>query len=129
MDGPYPSADRSAEPPPSDLSQPGPQTSTLASLPVAQRARLTSVSVEASPAMIRLMEMGLVPGALVEVRKRAPFRGPLELRVEGYLLTIRRAEAEQLGVEPLPDPERARQASGAEFEAPQTTQVNADEAA
>lgn len=50
--------------------------------------------------MLRLMEMGLVKGARIEVRKRAPLGGPLELRVEGYLLSIRSAEASRVEVEP-----------------------------
>lgn len=53
--------------------------------------------------MLRLMEMGLVPGASVRVRKRAPFRGPLELWVGGYILSIRSNEARLLGVTPEPE--------------------------
>ena len=51
------------------------------------------------------MEMGLVRGAQVQVRKRAPFGGPLELRVEGYLLSIRHADAKTMHVE-LTTPEK-----------------------
>ena len=50
--------------------------------------------------MLRLMEMGLVPGAPVIVRKMAPFGGPMELKVRNYLLSIRRAEASGFMVEP-----------------------------
>ena len=50
--------------------------------------------------MLRLMEMGLVRGATVQVRKRAPFGGPLELRVGDYILSIRGAEARAVTVEP-----------------------------
>ena len=42
---------------------------------------------------VRLMEMGLVPGARVELLKRAPLGDPLELRVAGYHLSVRKAEA------------------------------------
>lgn len=42
---------------------------------------------------IRLLEMGLTPGATVRVLGRAPFGDPLELEVRGYRLSIRRAEA------------------------------------
>lgn len=72
---------------------------TLDELPIGAEARVFRIP-GGEPVMLRLMEMGLVRGATVEVRKRAPFRGPLELRVEGYLLSIRRAEAARIGVEP-----------------------------
>lgn len=50
--------------------------------------------------VVRLLEMGLVPGTRVEVRRRAPLGDPLELRVRGYGLSIRRAEAAGVEVEP-----------------------------
>jgi ferrous iron transport protein A len=48
---------------------------------------------------LRLMEMGLVPGTPVSVRRRAPLGDPLELSVRGYSLSIRGAEASQIQVE------------------------------
>jgi Fe2+ transport system protein FeoA len=50
--------------------------------------------------VLRLMEMGLVPGASVAVKKRAPFGGPLQLQVGDYLLSIRAHEARAFRVEP-----------------------------
>ena len=75
------------------------KTMTLDQLTVGQPATVTHVdSTEA--VMLRVMEMGLVPGASVSIRKRAPFGGPLQLQVRGYLLSIRREQAKCLGVEP-----------------------------
>ena len=71
---------------------------TLEDLPVGRTARVISVNA-ADPVMLRLMEMGLVPGAPVAVRKRAPLGGPLELRVRDYLLSVRRTEARRVTVE------------------------------
>lgn len=48
----------------------------------------------------RLLEMGLTPGAPVEVVRRAPFGDPMQVRVRGYLLAIRRAQAERVLVRP-----------------------------
>ncbi len=50
----------------------------------------------------RLMELGLVPGTAVVVRKRAPFGGPIELAARGCMLSIRRADAQQITVSALP---------------------------
>lgn len=48
---------------------------------------------------IRLLEMGLTPGATVRVLGRAPFGDPLELEIRGYRLSIRRAEAARVVLE------------------------------
>jgi len=50
----------------------------------------------------RLMEMGLVPGTEVRVTNVAPLGDPLEIEVRACRLSIRRREAAQILVEPLP---------------------------
>ena len=47
----------------------------------------------------RLMDMGIVSGALVEVIRRAPLGEPIEFKIKGYHLTLRKAEAEMVTVE------------------------------
>jgi Fe2+ transport system protein FeoA len=47
---------------------------------------------------VRLLEMGFVPGTRVEVVKVAPLGDPLELRIRGYHLSLRRAEAAHVRV-------------------------------
>lgn len=42
----------------------------------------------------RLMEMGIIPGTSVKVVKTAPFGCPLQVKVRGYNLAIRKSEAE-----------------------------------
>ena len=41
----------------------------------------------------RLLEMGLVPGTAVEVVRLAPLGDPMELKVRGFLLSVRKGEA------------------------------------
>ncbi|MCY4599318.1 MAG: 50S ribosome-binding GTPase, partial [Acidobacteria bacterium] len=48
----------------------------------------------------RLMEMGLLPGTPVELVRRAPFGDPLEIRLRGYLLSLRRSEASGVALRP-----------------------------
>ena len=50
------------------------------------------------PPPSRLMEMGLVPGTTVEVVRLAPLGDPLDLKVRGYHLSIRKAEAARIHV-------------------------------
>jgi ferrous iron transport protein A len=47
---------------------------------------------------LRLLEMGLTPGAAIRVLGRAPFGDPLELEVRGYRLSLRGAEAARVSV-------------------------------
>lgn len=44
----------------------------------------------------RLMELGLLIGTPVEVIRFAPLGDPLEIKVRGYHLTLRRHEADQI---------------------------------
>lgn len=41
----------------------------------------------------RLMELGLVPGAIIDVLRKAPFGDPVQYRVRGALISMRAAEA------------------------------------
>ena len=44
----------------------------------------------------RLMEMGLLVGTTVELVRFAPMCDPVEIKVRGYNLTLRKHEAEQI---------------------------------
>lgn len=47
----------------------------------------------------RLMSMGIIPGVEVLVERIAPFGDPIEVRVKGYRLSLRREEARSILVE------------------------------
>lgn len=47
----------------------------------------------------RLYDMGITPDAQVTLCKVAPLGDPLEVRVRGYQLSIRRSEAQQVLME------------------------------
>ena len=46
----------------------------------------------------RMMDMGIVPGVELEVVRRAPFGGPLQVRLKGYYLAMRRGECAKIVV-------------------------------
>ena len=48
----------------------------------------------------RLLEMGLIPGTIVQLIRRAPLGDPLALRLRGYDLSLRTAEARLIQVGP-----------------------------
>jgi ferrous iron transport protein A len=71
---------------------------TLAQLAPGDRGKVVKVAGDADAAR-RLMEMGLMRGTTVEVVRQAPLGDPLEVKVRGFMLTLRRAEAEHIEVE------------------------------
>jgi ferrous iron transport protein A len=69
--------------------------SPLSALPSGRIATVEAIQLpEASRP--RLKELGLVVGTPVEVVRFAPLGDPLEIRVRGYNLTLRKHEAEQI---------------------------------
>lgn len=48
----------------------------------------------------RIRDMGLMPGAEVEVVGRAPLQDPVALRLKGFTLTLRNNEADYITVTP-----------------------------
>jgi ferrous iron transport protein A len=72
-------------------------TSTLAALRRNVSARVVRVS-GSGPVSIRLMEMGIVPGAAISVVRAAPFGDPIQVRVRDYHLALRKVEAETITV-------------------------------
>jgi len=52
------------------------------------------------PVKRRIMEMGITKGVELYVRKVAPLGDPMEIAVRGYELSLRKADAELIEVEP-----------------------------
>jgi Fe2+ transport system protein FeoA len=52
---------------------------------------------------LRLMDMGMLPGAEVKVRGFAPLGDPMDIIVRGYHLALRKKEASSVSVELLSD--------------------------
>lgn len=47
----------------------------------------------------RLFDMGVTPGAVVYLRKKAPLGDPIEVTIRGYELTLRKTEASAVTME------------------------------
>lgn len=69
----------------------------LTCLAVGARATVSDIKVP-SASRARLMEMGLLVGTPVELVRFAPLGDPVEIKVRGYHLTLRKNEAEQIFV-------------------------------
>ena len=47
----------------------------------------------------KLLDMGVLPGSDFEVLRVAPLGDPVEIRIKGYNLSLRKEEAKQVSVE------------------------------
>ncbi len=71
---------------------------TLDRLPIGTDAVITAVGGE-GVLRCRLLDMGLIPKTKVVVKKIAPMGDPIEIRLRGYELTLRKEEAKEIEVE------------------------------
>lgn len=69
----------------------------LSQLPVGSAAAIATFPAAGS-AFVRLREMGLLPGTPVTLLRVAPLGDPIEIKVRGYNLTLRKSEADQITV-------------------------------
>ena len=82
--------------------QPPPESGSarqrLSSLPPGSSGTVTAIEV-APEHRGRLLEMGLLPGTRIEVVRYAPLGDPVEIKVRGYNLSLRKHDAEQVWVQ------------------------------
>lgn len=71
---------------------------TLDKLAIGQSAKIIAVGGEGS-LRNRLIDMGLIPKTTVILRKVAPMGDPIEIRLRGYELTLRKEDASVITVE------------------------------
>ena len=72
----------------------------LNQLKVGQSARIDAVGGEGALRQ-HFLDMGVIPGAETTLVKLAPLGDPMELRIHGYELTLRLADAERIAVTPI----------------------------
>ena len=75
------------------------EAQSLASLAIGSVATVAEIKVPPEHRG-RLLEMGLLVGTPVELIRFAPLGDPVEIKVRGYHLTLRKHEAEQIWVRP-----------------------------
>lgn len=76
---------------------------TLAELTIGKDAIIKTVECSDKALRKHILDMGLTPGTEVTVVKMAPMGDPLELRVRGYELTLRKADASFINVDDIHD--------------------------
>ena len=73
---------------------------TLRELKIGESAVVTQLGGEGALRQ-HFLDMGMIPGAEVTVQKMAPMGDPMELKIHGYELTLRLADAEKIQVEKI----------------------------
>ena len=73
----------------------------LSELNIGQSARIVNVGGEGALRQ-HFLDMGVIPGVTVTLKKAAPLGDPLQLELYGYALTLRKDDAGKIRVAPLP---------------------------
>ena len=71
---------------------------TLARLEVGETGRVVEITAK-EPLAMHILEIGLVTGAKVCYLRSAPLGDPIQVEVDGFLLSLRKNEAESVIVE------------------------------
>ena len=74
---------------------------TLDKLRLGNEGFIKSIECEDKALRGHILDMGLTPGVEVELIKTAPMGDPLEIRIRGYELTIRKADAAKIVLEKI----------------------------
>ena len=72
----------------------------LKELPIGKSGVIDAVAGEGALRQ-HFLDMGVIPGAEVTVIKLAPMGDPMELRIHGYELTLRTADAQKITITPI----------------------------
>lgn len=72
---------------------------TLSQLKVGQKAIVKKLNIDDRAVKRHLLDMGLTRGVKVEIKKVAPMGDPIDIKIRGYELALRKAELKQIEVE------------------------------
>ena len=86
------------------------KSTTLRELEIGKTATVVSVGGEGALRQ-HFLDMGLIPEADVTMVKYAPMGDPVEVKIHGYALTLRLADAEQIAIDNVRDADEARSMS------------------
>jgi ferrous iron transport protein A len=74
---------------------------TISELKVGDHAKVAGFTETGRGYRRKLLTMGLTPGAEISITRLAPMGDPVEIRVRGFSLSLRKEEAAALNVEKL----------------------------
>ena len=71
--------------------------STLKDAKIGSTVKVSKIDGE-GPVRRRIMDMGITKNVEIYIRKVAPLGDPIEIKVRGYELSIRKADAEMINI-------------------------------
>ena len=83
----------------------------LSELQIGRTAKIITVGGQGALRQ-HFLDMGVIPGAELTLMKYAPMGDPIEVRIHGYELTLRLADAAEIEIEMLSDDEIRKSAMG-----------------
>lgn len=92
------------------------ETITLDQLKIGRSATIVSVEDENEALRARILNMGLTPGITISLIKTAPLGDPMEFRVRGYELTLRKENAAKILIKNARKVRNRRKIARADFE-------------
>ncbi len=75
-------------------------TKSLNTCLIGEKVKVNSFKMKGNKTK-RLMDMGLLPGTVIEVSRIAPFGDPIAIKLRGFQMSFRKKEAEEIIVELL----------------------------
>ena len=75
-------------------------TAKLKDLKPGQRGKVLKINTRGETSK-QIVEMGVTPGAVIEVERVAPLGDPVDIKVKGYHLSLRKKEAEGIEIKVL----------------------------
>lgn len=72
---------------------------TLADLKIGQVSRVVKINTTNKQIKRHLLDMGITKGVEIEIKKVAPMGDPIDIKLRGYELCLRRKDLEEIEVE------------------------------
>lgn len=74
---------------------------TLNTIPIGQPVRVIGFLQQSAGFRHKLLAMGLTPGVMIVVTRIAPLGDPIQVKLRGYTLSLRKKECQQIEVEAI----------------------------
>ena len=71
----------------------------LTDIQAGDRARITNTNMLNELVQRRLLDLGIMEGCLVQIKRKLPLGGPIAIETKGQLIGIRRIDARMISVE------------------------------
>lgn len=77
------------------------QTHSMEKLKLGQKGRVVKIESTSKEIKRRLLDMGITPGVIVEIKRIAPLGDPYDIKIRDYDLCIRKSDLALIEVHPL----------------------------